>query len=295
MLGGMHWCSLPLRLRRTPSVVICAAALVLTMAVPQARADKVYSQNKKANKQFEQGEYAKALELYDQALVESPDNPKLRINRGSAHYKLGQFDQAVEDYKSATEVEDKGALSDLHYNKGNALFMQGEQLYRAGNQQAMEKFTAARESYIEALDKRPSDRDAKWNLQLTQARIKQLKQQQQQQQKQNKDNKQKKDDQQKKQQGENQQDQDKQKKQQQDRPEDQDQQKQDRNQQQQQQQKKNQEQEQQKPQPRPRKQEEEMKKEEAQRLLRQFADDAKELNKPPKRIRARGKKTEKDW
>ncbi|MBD3244306.1 MAG: hypothetical protein GF331_27190 [Chitinivibrionales bacterium] len=50
------------------------------------------------------------------------------------------------------------------------------------------------------------------------------------------------------------------------------------------------------PQPRPQKNDEEkMKKEEAARLLRQFADDDKNLNKPEKKAIAPGARPEKDW
>ena len=51
-----------------------------------------------------------------------------------------------------------------------------------------------------------------------------------------------------------------------------------------------------KPEPRPEKSKEDMKKEEAMRLLMQYADDADELNKPKKKAAViKGKKSEKDW
>jgi hypothetical protein len=52
-----------------------------------------------------------------------------------------------------------------------------------------------------------------------------------------------------------------------------------------------------KPQPQPKDNKQDMKKEEAKRLIMQFADDADSLNKPPKKegVAAKARKPEKDW
>lgn len=258
--------------------------LIILLIITSAFADATYNKNKKANKLYEQGKYAEALSLYEEALLEDPDEKKLSMNKGSAQYRLDDFNSAEESYKNALTVDDTKARADLLYNMGNIYHTQGDQLAPTGNPQAMEKYKAARDNYIKSLDLRPYDRDAKWNLQLTQLKIKELeKQQQQQQQQDNKD--------------QNKQDQDKQNQnQQQDKKDQQQQDKQDQQKKDQQQQKPEDQQQEQKPQPKPQKSEEDMKKEEAMRLLRQYADDDKELNKPQKKMRAlMGKKPEKDW
>lgn len=272
-------------------------------------ADEAYTKNKKANKLYSQGKYAEALSLYDDALLESPQEKRLAANKGSAQYRLNDFAAAEESYKSALTVQDPKVRADIHYNLGNLYNMQGDQLAQSGDQQAMDKYKAARDSYIKSLDLRQSDRDAKWNLQLTQMKIKQLEQQQKQQQnnKDNQDNKDKQDKQDQKQnQDQNQkQDQNKDKQDKQDKKDQQqqqqDQQKQDekkdqqQQQQQQSQEQKDQQQKQQPPQPKEQSKED-MQKEEALRLLMQYSDDDKELNKPQQKIRAVGtKQPEKDW
>jgi tetratricopeptide (TPR) repeat protein len=264
-------------------------ALLLLIINSCLFADEVYDKNKKANKLYEQKKYAEALSVYEEALLESPENKKLSMNKGSTLYRLEDLEKAEESYKSALSVEDQKARADLLYNMGNLLNAQGDQLAMSGGPQAMEKFKAARDSYIKALDLKPSDQDAKWNLEITQQKIKQLEKQQQQQK--NQDNKdkqnQKKDQNQKG--DKNKQDQKNQKK---------DEQEKDKKDQEdkQQQEKKDEQEQQQKPQPQPQKSEEDMKKEEARRLLAQYADDANELNKPKKKvIIGKAKKPEKDW
>jgi tetratricopeptide (TPR) repeat protein len=271
-------------------------AIIALCAVLAAQADEIYTKNKKANRLYKQEKYEEALKLYDDALLESPGNKKLSMNKGSAHYNLGDYDNAQQSYETALSQEDKRALADLHYNLGNTFFRQGEQLQAGGNQQAMEKYKAAYESYIKSLDLRPKDGDAKHNLQLAYRRIKQLEQQQQKQnkQEQKKGDKQDNKDQQKQDQQNKQDKQDKKdEKQQQDRQKEQkDKQKQDKQQQQERKEKK----EKQQPKPQPQKQESDMEKKEAQRLLQQYADDADALNKPRKKMRIGiAGKPEKDW
>ncbi len=151
---------------------------ILIIIVTSLFADEVYNKNKKANKLYEQGKYAEALSIYEKALLESPGNKKLSMNKGSAQYKLQQFDKAEESYKNALSIENQKARAELLYNMGNVLNMQGDQLAQQGNQEAMEKYKAAKESYIKALEIEPSDMDAKWNLEITQQKIKKQKQQQ---------------------------------------------------------------------------------------------------------------------
>lgn len=274
-------------LNNTVFIIILAAAVSLS-------ADEVYTKNKKANTLYDAGKYEEALKLYEDALLESPGNKKLQINKGSALYRLGQLDKAEESYKNSQTIEDQKARAAALYNLGNTYNSEGDQLATAQNQQAMEKYKAARDSYIKALDVRPNDKDAKWNLQVTQMKIKQMEQQQKQQQQNDKNqdkqdkNKQQNQDQNKK---DNKQDQQQQNKEQQNKE-----QKEQQDQQQQQKQDQQQDQNKEKPAPQPQDQKKEMEKQEALQLLMQYSDDAKDLNKPQKKMKVIGqKKPEKDW
>ena len=268
--------------------------LLLCAGVTNLYADEVYSKNQRANQLYDKGKYEAALKLYESALLASPKDERLKANQGSAQYRLGQFDKAEESYLGALTEKDKNALADAHYNLGNALFREGQQLAQGGGegaQGAQEKLKSARDNYVKTLDLRPSDKDAKWNLQIAEAVLKQMEKQQKQdnkdqdkkdQDKQKQDQQQSKDDKQK--QDQNKQDKDKQ---------NQDKQKQD------QQQAKNDQQKQDKdkqPQPQSAEQkQQDQKKQQAAALLAQFADDDK-LNKPMQKVPVAGeKKPEKDW
>jgi|GEM_PF-430694 len=268
--------------------ILCSWAGVclwtLAVLIGGASADPTYTKNKKANRLYAQEKYDEALKIYEDALLESPGNQKLLMNKGSTQYRLGDYEKAEESYQAAASIEDKKARADLFYNLGNTLYRQGEQLEMSGNPAAAEKYKAAYENFIKALDLRPKDMDAKWNLQLAYQRMQKMQNEQQQQQ-QNQQNNQKNQNQQNEQnqQGrQNQQQKNQQQKEQQQQAESQE--KQNRNDGREQ------------PQPSPQQQKEEIEKKQAERLLMQYADDADDLNKPRKKMRAvEAGRLEKDW
>ncbi|MBN1307748.1 MAG: tetratricopeptide repeat protein [Chitinispirillaceae bacterium] len=254
--------------------------LILSMITPPS-ADEVYSKTEAANRLYRQGKFEEALKLYEDALLLSPADPKLKMNKGSALYQLGDLESAEQSYEGALSAKEKKARANAHYNMGNILFRKGEALERQGAKEAQKQYKKALEQYIQSLDLQPSDYDAKWNLQLAHQRIKRMEQQQQQQQnkqdKSNNDNRKNQQDQQQKedqQNGQQQQD-----KQQQD--------------QEPQQPQKNEKEQQQ--QPAQEKETADMKKEEAKRIIELYADDADSLNRPPKKGIGKQQQPEKDW
>lgn len=275
--------------------------IIIFVTTASIFADAVYTKNRKANRLYSNGKFQEAFKLYDEAATESPDNRKLKMNKGSALYKLNDFENAEKSYQSALAIEDKKAKADLYYNIGNTYFKQGEAAAQSDPSQVQEKLKKARDSYINCLDINPDDRDAKWNLEIVQHILKQLENQQNKQnQKDQKDNKdqQDKNDQQNQQNKQQKNQQDKKGQDNKDQKNQQDQKDENNQQQQQDQQNKSQESDKdQNPEPQPSQtKEQEMKKQEAERLLQQYADDAEDLNKPTKKmLLLQEKKSDKDW
>jgi tetratricopeptide (TPR) repeat protein len=292
--------------------------LIVILAAVHSYSDETYSKNKRGNNLYKNQQYKEALKVYDDAVLLSPSDSRLKMNKGSTHYQLGEFDKAEEAYNAALSSDNKEQLADAHYNMGNILFREGAQMYQQGPQQALEKFKSAYDHYIKSLEMRPSDTDTKWNLQLAHQVMKQLEQQQKQQQDQNKDqknkddkNKQDKNDQNKNDQNQNKQDQKDQKdqqQQQQDKKEDQNNQEQNKDQQQKDEQKQDQqseqdkkdqsdqkEQQQQQMQQSEMKDQQDLKKEEAKRIIEMYADDADTLNKPMTKQKVGARQPLQDW
>ena len=118
------------------------------------------------NRNFSKEDYDKALELYREALQESPDSPAIRFNLGDAFFKQEEMEDAADSFSQALQSEDPEIKSRAQYNLGNSLFRQG-------------KLQESLSAYREALKLAPGDRDAKHNLEFV---LKQLQEQQQQQQ-----------------------------------------------------------------------------------------------------------------
>ncbi len=283
--------------------------LITTITVVHSYSDETYSKNKRGNNLYKNKEYKEALKVYDDAILLSPSDSRLKMNKGSAHYQLGEFDKAEEAYNAALSSDNKQQLADAHYNLGNILFREGTQMYQQGPQQALEKFKSAYDHYVKSLEIRPSDTDTKWNLQLAHQVMKKLEQQQKQQQDQNKDQKNKDDKNKQDQKDQNKNDQNKQdqkdQQQQQDKKEDQNKQDQNKDQQKKDEQKQDQqsdqdqkdqkEQQQQQMQQSEMKEQQDLKKEEAKRIIEMYADDADTLNKPMTKQKARIRQPQQDW
>ncbi len=121
------------------------------------------------NRNYSEGDYDKALELYREALEENPDSPAIRFNLGDAHFKKEELEDATDSFSQALKSEDPAIKSRAQYNLGNSLFRQG-------------KLQESLSAYREALKLAPGDRDAKHNLEFV---LKQLQEQQRQQKDQN--------------------------------------------------------------------------------------------------------------
>ena len=264
-------------------------------------ADEVYSKTEAANHLYKQGKFEEALKLYEDALLLSPSENNLKMNRGSAQYQLGDYENAEKSYQGALSAKEKKSRAIAHYNLGNILFRNGEAMQRQGDMNAQEQYKAALDHYIQALDLQPSDYDSKWNLQLAHRRIKQMEQQQQQQQNQDKNKDRNKQDKQQQQQNKNDQNQkdnrqqkDQEKKQQDEQKKREQEKKDQEEQQQQNDRQQNKEQQQPQPAEQQNKNDEDRKKE-AARIIELYADDADSLNKPMKKGIGKNQQPEKDW
>jgi len=272
---------------KTSTIVYTVWMIIAVAFFSSVNADEAGAKNRKANKLYSKGQYEEALKLYDDALLLDPSNGKLKMNKGSALYRLEELDEAEKSYQDALASQlNKRTAADAHYNLGNIQYRQAEKLESAGDAaSARKKYSGALESYISTLKLRPKDADAKWNLQLARQKIDLMKEQQDRNQDENKD--------QDKQQGDQNQQKDNQQGDKDDKKDQKDKDPQDNKDQSDNNDQDNKDQQgQDNQQPRPDKGDQ--KKEEAERLIEQYADDADTLNKP-KLQRARVRQPEKDW
>lgn len=106
-----------------------------------------------ANGRFAAGDYAGALAMYRDLQTTLPNAPELSIDAGNALHMSGDFNRALPDYSKAIDIGDPAIRAIAQYDRGNTLFR-------------LQRLEDARDAYKEALRMDPSDRDAKFNLEL---------------------------------------------------------------------------------------------------------------------------------
>ena len=236
---------------------------------------------KDAEKNYSNGQYKEAISNFLTKSVENPTNKELKFNLGNSYYKGQNYQEAYNIFNELKDASDKKMSQRAYYNLGNTSFRLG-------------KLEEAIEQYHKATTLDPSDKDAKFNLELARKELKKRIEENKKRQDQQKQDQQNQDQQNQDQQNQDQQNQDQQKQDQQKQDQQkQDQQKQDQqNQEQQKQDQQKQEQassagEKQKP-------EDKMSEKEAARLLNNIDENRKKYLQ--KKLQQSGRyQVDKDW
>lgn len=123
---------------------------------------------REGNKHFREGNFDKAIELYDKVLQEFPKDLTAMYNRSNALAKKGDKTAAMEGYdKIIQEGKDAAIVEKAYYDKG-VLHQQQQQLDESIN------------SWMESLKLDPQDQQARENLQKALREKKQQQEQEQQ-------------------------------------------------------------------------------------------------------------------
>jgi Ca-activated chloride channel family protein len=119
---------------------------------------------------YNQGDFDGALNAFREELKHDPDSPGTNFNLGDAAFRLQKYDEAFEAYSKAMISSDPVLQEKAYYNAGNTLFVEGD--HAQDLEQQLSTYYDARYQYHQALDRNPSDEQAKKNLSLLEERIK---------------------------------------------------------------------------------------------------------------------------
>ena len=148
---------------------------------------------------YQKGDFQTAQREFTTAAEKHPDKPVLQYDAGTAAYKAGQYDKAAESFQKSlggqqsADPQHLAAQQDAYYNLGNTLYRTGQKTEKSNAQETIKTWEQAVKSYESALQLNKDDADAKYNRDLVQKKLDELKKQQQQKQDQQKKDQQNKD------------------------------------------------------------------------------------------------------
>jgi Ca-activated chloride channel family protein len=157
-----------------------AAAVVIALCVLPG---VTFGSTSSALREFNAGQYDKALDDYQKLLQKKTGDPRLDFDAGAAAYRDQKFGDATTNFNAVISAPDLKLQESGYYNLGNALYRLGEQNQDLdGKKQSWEN---ALTNYSNTLKLNPQDEDAKFNYDFVKKKLDELKKQQQQQQKNN--------------------------------------------------------------------------------------------------------------
>ena len=121
--------------------------------------------------------YTEAYQQFEKTLQEHPDThaaDKIEFDAGTAAYKMGDFNKALEWFSRSLLSKDKSLQQKSHYNIGRTLEERADKA--ATNEKALGELYNAQSHYEEALKLDPNDDRAKANLDEVKDKIERLKQ-----------------------------------------------------------------------------------------------------------------------
>ncbi len=160
-------------LRKRKPMTITAAILLFFLK----NADAAYASPKRAQRDFEKGEFRKAQDEYDRLLASDPEDSRLQYNSGNSAYAAKDYSTAAKRFEGALAAKDKTLQQHAYYNLGNAEFRQGMQ--ETNPEQKQQQWEQALQHFEESLKLDPKDEDATHNLELVRKQLEELKKQQQ--------------------------------------------------------------------------------------------------------------------
>lgn len=136
---------------------------------------------KEGNRFYEEGDYEASKEKYMEALEKAPESDIVHFNLGTALYKKGEYQEAVDHFQKALLSEDDELKEKAYYNSGNALYKYGITREHEGAALVVPSLEKSLSQYERALQMDKDDQDTKHNYAFVKKELKRIREQQQQQ------------------------------------------------------------------------------------------------------------------
>jgi len=152
-------------LKNIDHILVWMLCFLISAMILSGKTDMDRSKVKKGLKSYHNEQWDESLQHFQDALLDDPENPVGHYNVGEALYKKKNYEEALKSYEKALSSQDIDMREKIYYNLGNSYYQ-------------LNKYQEAIQSYIKALDLDPDDQDAKHNLELVRAKLKEMAQKQ---------------------------------------------------------------------------------------------------------------------
>lgn len=150
-------------------------ALVLIFLYATSAFASLKEDVKKGNILYNNKKYTEARKVYEDAISKNPNSAIAAFNLGASLYGEGTHLKAIENFNTAIASGKERFVQASDYNIGNAYYRLGRAAEGSDIGKAKERYESAIKFYKRSMDLNPGDRDAKFNYEFVQNRLKQLK------------------------------------------------------------------------------------------------------------------------
>jgi Ca-activated chloride channel family protein len=151
--------------------VSIALLLAVVLGLTGASWIDPHAKAREASQLYEEGDFETATQKYNEALTDEPDSYLLQYNRGASLYRQDKFEDAAAAFGRAPAADP----AETAYNTGNAKYQLGAAAAESDPQKALGLYAEALAAYRRAMGADPDDVDAKFNHELVERKLEELK------------------------------------------------------------------------------------------------------------------------
>lgn len=157
------------------------AVLLTIFCSAAAFAEPGYREVAAGNSAFGKGDFTSAVGSYQKAGEKNPSQAAIDYDLGTAYYKAGEYDKAVESLQKGLLSDDLKVVTKAHFNLGNALYKAGTAREDKDIGGAIKSLESALPHYDKVIAQDPKDTAASANRDFVKKEIDRLKKKQQEQ------------------------------------------------------------------------------------------------------------------